>query len=147
MPAKEDLVQRILVICVGNVCRSPMAEALLSNALQRKKVASAGIGALVDAPADPIAVRLMHERGLDLTKHRARQLDEELFRDSDLVLVMEKNQQEWIELRWPQARGRVYRWGHWSGFDVPDPFQRGEQAFREALALIDRGLEDWMGRL
>lgn len=138
---------RILVVCVGNICRSPMAESLLQAALRDKTIASAGIGALVGEPADPLAISLLSERGLDLSAHRARQLNEALLHGHDLLLVMEAYHRDWIESYWPQARGRVYRWGHWSDFDVPDPYGRDERAFREVLALLDRGLEDWKGKL
>src|SRR5690606_6892784 len=116
-----SMFERILVVCVGNICRSPMAEALLREALPGRRVSSAGIGALVGEPADPLAVQLMRERGLDIGAHRGRQLDEPLLRENDVLLVMERGHREWIESRWPQARGRVYRWGHWSDFEVPDP--------------------------
>lgn len=124
-----------------------MAESLLQAALRDKTIASAGIGALVGEPADPLAISLLSERGLDLSAHRARQLNEALLHGHDLLLVMEAYHRDWIESRWPQARGRVYRWGHWSDFDVPDPYGRDERAFREVLALLDRGLEDWKGKL
>lgn len=125
-----------------------MAEALLRQALSgARAVSSAGIGALVNEPADAMALQLMHERGLDLGAHRGRQLDEALLRSNDLILVMEKRHQEWIESQWPHARGRVYRWGHWSNFDVPDPYRKDDAAFREALALIDRGVAEWKEKL
>lgn len=124
-----------------------MAEAVLKSFYRDKTISSAGIGALLDEPAHSTAVALMQERGLDIRAHRARQLDEELLRDNDLLLVMEKGHQAWIEAQWPHARGRVFRWGHWSDFEVPDPYRRGEREFREALTLIDRGLEDWKERL
>lgn len=141
------MFDRVLVVCVGNICRSPMAEAILKSAFPNKEISSAGIGALVGQPADAKAAALMRERGLDLSPHRARQLDQQLLRNNDLLLVMEQPHQRWIESRWPQARGRVYRWGHWADFDVPDPFGRDERAFRDALTLIDRGLEDWKEKL
>lgn len=124
-----------------------MAEAVLRAQYPQKTVRSAGIDALEGEPAHPMAVALMRERGLDLGGHRGRQLHERLLRESDLVLVMEKGHQKWIEAQWPHARGRVFRWGHWSNFDVPDPYRRDEKEFWEALALIDRGLEDWKERL
>ena len=142
------MFNRILVVCVGNICRSPMAEALLRSVLPPGcEIASAGIGAMAGNPADSMATDLMHERGLDIEKHVARQLDLDLLRNSDLVLVMERAHQDWIESRWPQARGRVYRWGHWSDFDVPDPHCRDAAAFRQSLALIEQGLANWKERL
>ena len=124
-----------------------MGEVMLRTALPRKRVCSAGIAALVGRPADASAVQLMAERGLDLSSHRARQLDEGMLTQSDLVMTMDTGQVEWIESRWPQAKGRIYRWGHWSHFDIPDPYRADIAEFRGALELIDRGLEDWLGRL
>lgn len=141
------MFNHILVVCVGNICRSPVAEALLKAQEPRRTVTSAGIGALVGEPADSTFFALLSERGIDLSDHRARQLDEALLHASDLVLVMEQEHRGWIEEHWPQVRGRVYRWGHWSGFDVPDPYRRGEQVCREVLQLIDRGLEEWRPKL
>lgn len=124
-----------------------MAAALLKAAFPARRINSAGIGARIGEPADPLACTLMREKGLDLDSHRARSLDETLLREHDLVLVMEQRHREWIEERWPFAAGRVYRWGHWPGFDVPDPYRKDEAAFRESFALIERGLVEWKERL
>jgi len=124
-----------------------MGEGLLGNMLPERRLASAGIAALTGEPADEYAVQIMAERGIDLTAHRGRQIDRQMVVDSDLVLVMEHSQREWIEGRWPETRGRVYRWGHWSDFDVPDPYNGPESAFREALKLLDTGLAQWRDRL
>ena len=142
------MFNRILVICTGNICRSPMAEVLLAHRLgEGFTVASAGIGALVGAPADPEAIALMNERGLDLSAHRARQLDSVLVRNYELLLVMEEGQAAWIHERFPLARGRVFRLGHWRNEEVPDPYRRGREAFVQALEAIERGIEDWYERL
>lgn len=136
----------ILVVCVGNICRSPMAEALLADRLRRRgatvKVESAGLGALVGRPADPTAQELMSERGLDLSRHRARQLTPEMVRAFDLVLVMESGHQKAVEGMVPSARGRVHRIGRWGSFDVPDPYRQDRAAFERSLALIERGVDD-----
>ncbi len=140
------MFSRILMVCVGNICRSPMAEGELRHRLSSRGIAavveSAGLHALVGRPADEIAQALMGERGIDIAQHRARQLTPELIRSFELILVMEAEQQREVESIMPGARGRVHRLGRWGGFDVPDPYRRDRAAFEGALALILRGLDD-----
>lgn len=134
------------MVCVGNICRSPMAEALLRERFARRgrgTVESAGIAALVGREADPLARELVAARGLDLGAHRARQLTPELLRGADLVLAMEEGHVREIEALASSARGRVHRIGKFGGFDVPDPYREGRAAFERALALIERGLVDF----
>jgi protein-tyrosine phosphatase len=142
--------QSVLVVCTGNICRSPMAEGLLAARLAERgrsvRLASAGIGALVGHPADATATELLALRGIDLRAHRAQQLTSRLLAEFELVLVMEEEQQRAIEMRYPTARGRVHRIGKIGKFDVLDPYRRGRPAFERSLALIDRGIEE-MGRL
>jgi protein-tyrosine phosphatase len=133
-----------LMVCVGNICRSPMAEAVLSSRLRSLgrpgRVESAGISALVGEPADPIAAELMRERGLDISRHRARQLTPELLGDFDLVLVMEEGHRRAVEQLHPASRGRVQLLGRFGGFDIPDPYRGSRADFEKVLVLIDRGI-------
>ncbi len=127
-----------------------MAEALLAEALaphEDARVESAGVGALVDHPADPHAVALMAERGLDIGDHRARQFDGRMGCDFDLLLVMEAEQKRIIETRWPLLTGRVHTLGRWGGFEVDDPYRRPREAFEACLVDIDRGVADWLNVL
>jgi protein-tyrosine phosphatase len=135
----------VLMVCVGNICRSPMAEGLLRARLVvrgRGRVASAGLAALEGRGADPMAVELMAARGIDISTHRARQLTPELIAAADLVLVMEEGHRRQIETLAPSARGRVHRIGKFGKYDVADPFGKSREAFASALSLIERGLED-----
>jgi len=134
------------MVCVGNICRSPMAEVLLRARFGRRgrgRVESAGLAALVGHPADPFAVALMAQRGIDLGSHRARQLTGGLVASADLVIAMEEGHVREIEALVPAARGRAHRIGKFGGFDVPDPYGEPRAAFERALALIERGLDDF----
>jgi len=141
------MINSILVLCEGNICRSPMAQGLLAAALPGVQVQSAGLGALVGMPADETAVRLMQERGIDITGHRAQQVNRVLCTQADLVLVMNTEQRERLENLFPQVRGRMFRIGEHKKRDIPDPYRQGEQAFRDALALIDDGAREWLRRI
>lgn len=146
------MFSRILYVCIGNICRSPMAEALTRHALIESgltnvEVASAGLGAVVGKGAHPITLELVKERGLDLSGHIARQLTPEILRPYELVLTLEQWQVRDVERLSPSARGKVFRLGHWGGFDIPDPNGKSREMFVEVMRLIDRGVADLMGVL
>ena len=103
------MIDSILVVCVGNICRSPMAEGLLRQSLPDRRIASAGIDALAGQPADPIAIELMRARDLDITAHRARQLQPRMIIDAGMVLVMELAHRRHLESQYPPARGKIFR--------------------------------------
>lgn len=128
-----------------------MAEALLAKAVQEEhpevSVSSAGLGALVGHPADPLSQELMQDKGIDISAHRARQVSPEIVFDSDLILVMSTEQQEQLEQQYPGVRGRVHRIGKWEGYDIPDPFKRPKSAFEHAFILIEQGINEWYRKL
>ena len=142
---------RVLVLCTGNVCRSPMAEGLLRARLAdhdpEVRVESAGVAAPVGRHADPLAIELMAERGIDLGSHRARQVARPMLKTFPLALVMDSRQQEYALRRWRFVPTQVRRIGEWGDFDVLDPYMGHRGDFEEALALIERGLDDWVTRL
>lgn len=142
----------ILVVCVGNICRSPTAEFLLRQRIQEKggciNVASAGIGALVGKPANARAAACAADIGVDLGGHVARQLTREMVRDHDLILVMEAGHIRAVEAMAPEARGKVHLLGRWhNNIEIPDPYRKGDPAFCHALELICMTVDQWVSKL
>lgn len=141
------MIRNILVVCIGNTCRSPMAQALLQRALPTCEIRSAGLAPPEGAAAHPRVIALMSGEGHELRGHRARTVDAALVEWADLVLVMDLEQRDEIERRFPQARGRVYRIGEFIQADVPDPFGCSHSMFAIALGLIKKGIESWSERI
>ena len=146
----KKMIKHILVVCVGNICRSPMAEALLKSALRDQDgltVESAGLGALVGHPADDYTVELMEEMGEDVSEHRARQIHPDMVKKADLVLVMEAGHRQSIDIADPTARGKVIRLGEWQDRDIGDPYRQPKTVFVDALAEIQEGVTSWVQKL
>ena len=139
------MIGNILIVCIGNICRSPIAQALFAERLANRSVVvhSAGLGALVNAPADPISQELLLAHNIDISSHRARQITSEIAYASDLILTMSTEQQQQVESKFPSLRGRVHRIGKWGEFDVPDPFKRPKEIFEQAFHLIEQGVDEW----
>jgi len=131
------------MVCEGNVCRSPLAQALLSRALPTVRVSSAGTRALVGQPADRLAIELAQEHGMDLSQHVAKELSGEHLRAADIVLAMTGAQRAWILDRFPFARGKVFRLGEQEQVDIVDPYQRSRLAFEISFAQIRQGVTQW----
>ena len=137
----------LLVVCEGNICRSPMAQALLAARLPQWRVQSAGLNAVIGAPADETAMALLGERGFDLQAHRGTQITRRMCLESDMVLVMDRDQRRRLQELYPEACGRVFRLGEHTDRDIPDPYRQPETAFRQALLLIDEAVARWVQRI
>lgn len=145
------MAKHILMVCIGNICRSPMAEALLLDQLKMNHpevtVQSAGLAALVGEPADPMVQELMLLKGLDISSHRAKLITSITLSDIDLILPMTTRQQEQIVSKFPSLSKKVHRLGKWDGYDIPDPYQRPRGAFEQCLVLVEQGIKSWYQRL
>jgi protein-tyrosine phosphatase len=134
---------RVLFVCAGNICRSPMAEALFRHhaaarpELADVTVASAGVIAMPGNQATREAIAVMREGyGLDLSSHRARTVDGE---SADLLLALDR----WVLLNVDESgrTGRLYLLGDFAGSEgeeVDDPYQGPIGDYRLAAAQIDR---------
>ena len=137
----------ILVVCVGNICRSPMAEALLKQRYPHKNIDSAGVGALFGHSADPAALEIMAKQKIDITNHVAKQIDENLAKTADIIFTMSDGQTKWIEERWPFCRGKTFKLGHWMNKDIADPYKHETSAFETAYQDIVKSLEQWADKV
>ena len=147
MERKSPLV---LVICTGNVCRSPLAAALLADRLSREgypsiRVESAGTHVARPAPPLPYVVQVLAERGIDISGHRARLVTPEMLRRAALVLVMEKAQADHLRALAPEVSPQLRRFSEIVGeeYDIRAPYQGSLWAHRllaeELAGLVDAG--------
>ena len=136
-------INNILVVCIGNICRSPMAEYFLKQEFPHLQIESAGISGLVGHAADDKASLCMQRLGMDMSAHVARKLNAELVKKADLILVMSNNQQKHVEQTWPFAKGKTFRLGHWQSKNVADPYQHEQAVFDETCQLIQHCIADW----
>ncbi len=141
---------RILFVCLGNICRSPTAEAVLRDLLTREapdlsvEIDSAGIGDWhIGEPPDQRALAAARRRGLDMSRLRARQIASEDFARFDFILAMDRANLSDLRRRAPtQYRERVRLFLEFApdvGVDeVPDPYYGGEAGFEEVLDLAEQ---------
>ncbi|HHT0496725.1 arsenate reductase/protein-tyrosine-phosphatase family protein [Raoultella planticola] len=138
----------ILVVCTGNICRSPIGERFLRRALPGKKIDSAGTGALVDHEADSSAIKVAALNGLSLEGHKGQQFTSSLARHYELILVMERSHIEQIGRIAPEARGKTMLFGQWLGHrEIPDPYRKSEEAFASVYQLIEQAGLLWAEKL
>lgn len=145
------MAEKILIVCVGNICRSPLGEALWNHrasALGINSTArSAGLSARFGDPMHPTSLRLLQESGISPAReHMARPLREVMLKQAELVLVMEQWQREALEKSAPFSRGRIFTLGHWQKVEIPDPMGKPDEAFQLAFELIDQGVTEWLRR-
>lgn len=138
------MFNKILVVCVGNICRSPTGERLLKSHLPSLTIESAGLGALVGKAADASAISIAAEHQISLDGHCARQITGRMCREYDLILAMEKRHIATLHDLAPEMRGKVMLFGHWDDErDIPDPYRKSREAFEAVYQLIDRSAQQW----
>lgn len=138
----------ILVVCVGNICRSPTGERLLRDALPEKQVSSAGLSAMTGHPAEETASDVASQHGISLDGHVARQLTAGMCRDADLILVMERSHLEQIAKVNPAVRGKTMLFGHWlEQREIADPYRKSRAAFEATYGLLENAARKWVNAL
>ncbi|ABP67121.1 protein tyrosine phosphatase [Caldicellulosiruptor saccharolyticus DSM 8903] len=144
--------KKILFVCTGNTCRSPMAEYLLKDKLKKMniddiEVESAGLSAFFPQKASKNAVLVMNELGIDISSHVSRLINEDMIKESNLILTMEKYHKEAIINMYPGVMDKVFTLKEYvldskENLDVVDPYGGDDDKYRkcrdELNDLIDK---------
>ncbi|PZX45743.1 protein-tyrosine phosphatase [Roseinatronobacter thiooxidans] len=153
------MIDSILVVCVGNICRSPIGERLLrkkiitansDKTLRHKaiRLGSAGIGALVGEPADPMVCKIAATDGLDMEDHVAQQFTPEMGKAYSLLLVMETGHRKHISRMAPELSGRIMLFDHWTGArGIPDPYRQSCEFHETVYRRIEEAATAWASKL
>lgn len=151
----EKRGRTILFVCTGNLCRSPMAAALMRHLLARDaarrdwRVLSAGLWAEEGEPASAGAIAAMAERGIDITDHSSRRLTRQMVEEADLILGMTRDHVEALQVAFPEARERIHLLAAMAGerHDVADPYGRSLAAYRITAGELERLIENGYKRI
>ncbi|MEZ4268665.1 MAG: low molecular weight protein-tyrosine-phosphatase [Myxococcota bacterium] len=143
----------VLFVCLGNICRSPLAEGVFREALRRREltaqfeVDSCGTGAWhAGEGPDPRSVKTAADHGIDISRQRARQLAARDYERFPWIVAMDRaNEQTIIDRRPADSPARVVRFTLFAGkgapADVPDPYYGGPDGFELVYNLLERGAD------
>lgn len=142
-----SILKKVLFVCTGNTCRSPMAEALFRDLVRERadyQVSSAGVAAAPGMPANKYSTALLKERGLNLASFKSRMLDRQILEQATHVFAMSSHHMAAIADEFPAHSDKVYLISEFvaedalRGRDVSDPFGQGRSAYEETLRDLEK---------
>jgi len=145
----------ILIVCTANICRSPMAEAILKRLVSTRQdadqwhIESAGTWAMDGYPAAELSQYAMQLMGMDITSHKSQPIQLALIKRFDLILTMENNHKDGLKSEYWEYSDHILMLSEMVGLmmDVPDPIGRQQADYEETAHLLERLLSDGLERI
>lgn len=142
------MIQSVVTICTGNICRSPVAAAALLSMMPNLAVSSAGLHALTGQGIDPESKAAAERFNLSVQGHVARQFTRDIGQTGDILLVMELDHRHQIARLWPQFLGKTFLLGHFEeGKQIADPYRRGSMLHIHMAEQVLESARLWSAQL
>lgn len=161
---KRKTGKKIIFVCTGNTCRSPMAERLFEQTLAFREIKgfavySAGLAAKKGTPMNPKSERVLQENGIPSEEFASRGIRDAELRSAFAVICMTEQQKDvLLDMRWRALRkvdaigeeeipNNIYSFAELCGYDIPDPYGREIEAYRYVFSMLEGGMSAIIDKL